>query len=39
MLLRDLYTDLAAMEDEIRRSDTDWTVLRPCPPATQRFPR
>jgi uncharacterized protein YbjT (DUF2867 family) len=28
-LLRDVYTDLAAMEDEIRRSDTDWTVFRP----------
>jgi uncharacterized protein YbjT (DUF2867 family) len=28
-LLRDLYADLAAMEDEIRRSDTDWTVVRP----------
>jgi uncharacterized protein YbjT (DUF2867 family) len=28
-LLRDLYVDLAEMEDEIRRSTTDWTVLRP----------
>ncbi|HEY0396909.1 MAG TPA: NAD(P)H-binding protein [Acidimicrobiia bacterium] len=28
-LLRDVYADLAAMEDEIRRSDTDWTVVRP----------
>jgi len=28
-LLRDLYADLAAMEEEIRRSDTDWTVVRP----------
>jgi putative NADH-flavin reductase len=28
-LLRDLYGDLAAMEAEIRRSDTDWTVVRP----------
>lgn len=29
VLLRDLYLDLAAMEDEIRRSDTAWTVVRP----------
>lgn len=28
-LFRDLYADLAAMEDEIRRSATDWTVVRP----------
>ena len=28
-LLRDVYADLAAMEDEIKRSDTDWTVVRP----------
>jgi putative NADH-flavin reductase len=28
-LLRDVYTDLAAMEDEIRRGTTEWTVLRP----------
>jgi uncharacterized protein YbjT (DUF2867 family) len=28
-LLRELYADLAVMEDEIRRSDTDWTVVRP----------
>jgi uncharacterized protein YbjT (DUF2867 family) len=28
-LLRDLYADLAAMEDEIRRSGTQWTVVRP----------
>jgi putative NADH-flavin reductase len=28
-LLRDTYADLAAMEDEIRRSATDWTVVRP----------
>jgi uncharacterized protein YbjT (DUF2867 family) len=28
-LLRDLYADLAAMEDQIRHSDTDWTVVRP----------
>jgi uncharacterized protein YbjT (DUF2867 family) len=28
-LLRDLYADLAAMEEAIRRSDTDWTVVRP----------
>lgn len=28
-LLRDLYADLAEMEDEIRRSTTDWTIIRP----------
>ena len=28
-VLRDLYADLAAMENEIRRSTTDWTVIRP----------
>jgi uncharacterized protein YbjT (DUF2867 family) len=28
-LLRDLYADLAAMEDEIRRSGPEWTVVRP----------
>jgi uncharacterized protein YbjT (DUF2867 family) len=28
-LLRDVYADLAAMEDEIRRSTTDWTIVRP----------
>jgi putative NADH-flavin reductase len=28
-MLRDLYADLAEMEDEIRRSATDWTVIRP----------
>jgi putative NADH-flavin reductase len=28
-LLRDVYADLAEMEDEIRRSTTEWTVLRP----------
>jgi uncharacterized protein YbjT (DUF2867 family) len=28
-LLRDVYADLAAMEDEIRRSATQWTVVRP----------
>ncbi|MGH3781025.1 MAG: NAD(P)-dependent oxidoreductase [Pseudonocardiaceae bacterium] len=28
-MLRDLYADLAEMEDEIRRSTTDWTVIRP----------
>ena len=28
-LLRDLYADLAAMEEDIRRSHTSWTVLRP----------
>ena len=27
--LRDVYADLAEMEDEIRRSTTDWTVIRP----------
>jgi len=28
-LLRDTYVDLAAMEDDIRRSGAEWTVLRP----------
>ena len=28
-LFRDLYADLAELEDEIRRSATDWTVVRP----------
>ncbi|HET6921030.1 MAG TPA: NAD(P)H-binding protein [Jiangellaceae bacterium] len=28
-LLRDVYTDLAVMEDEIERSATDWTIVRP----------
>jgi putative NADH-flavin reductase len=28
-LLRDMYADLAEMEDEIRRSATEWTVVRP----------
>jgi uncharacterized protein YbjT (DUF2867 family) len=28
-VLRDLYADLAVMEDEIRRSATAWTVVRP----------
>jgi uncharacterized protein YbjT (DUF2867 family) len=28
-VLRDVYADLAAMEDEIRRSGVDWTVVRP----------
>jgi putative NADH-flavin reductase len=28
-LLRDMYADLAEMEDEIRRSTTEWTVVRP----------
>ncbi len=28
-LLRDLYADLAEMEDEIRRSATAWTIVRP----------
>ncbi|MDQ1582470.1 MAG: hypothetical protein QOF36_524 [Microbacteriaceae bacterium] len=27
--LRDLYADLAAMEGDIRRSATDWTIVRP----------
>ena len=26
---RDVYADLAAMEDEIRRSATEWTIVRP----------
>src|SRR6266511_1706772 len=26
---REVYADLAAMEDEIRRSSTEWTVVRP----------
>jgi hypothetical protein len=25
---RDVYADLAAMEDEIRRSTTQWTIVR-----------
>jgi uncharacterized protein YbjT (DUF2867 family) len=28
-ILRDLYADLAEMEDEIRRSTTEWTIVRP----------
>lgn len=28
-LLRGLYADLTAMEDEIRRSATEWTIVRP----------
>jgi uncharacterized protein YbjT (DUF2867 family) len=28
-LLRGIYADLAVMEDEIRRSRTEWTVVRP----------
>ena len=28
-LLRDVYADLARMEDDIRHSPTDWTVVRP----------
>ncbi|HEY3008645.1 MAG TPA: NAD(P)H-binding protein [Micromonosporaceae bacterium] len=28
-LLREVYADLATMEDEIRHSDTDWTIIRP----------
>jgi len=27
--LRDVYVDLAEMEDEIRRSATEWTIVRP----------
>lgn len=27
--LRDLYADLAEMEDEIRYSNTEWTIVRP----------
>src|SRR6266511_1882638 len=26
---RDVYADLAAMEDELRHSTTEWTILRP----------
>jgi NAD(P)H-binding len=26
---RDVYVDLAEMEDEIRRSATEWTIVRP----------
>jgi uncharacterized protein YbjT (DUF2867 family) len=29
VLLRDVYADLAAMEDEIRHSTTAWTIVRP----------
>ncbi|MGH3681383.1 MAG: NAD(P)-dependent oxidoreductase [Natronosporangium sp.] len=28
-LLRGIYADVAVLEDEIRRSRTDWTVIRP----------
>jgi nucleoside-diphosphate-sugar epimerase len=28
-VLRDVYTDLRAMEEELARSGTDWTVVRP----------
>lgn len=28
-LLRGVYADLAVLEDEIRRSRTDWTIVRP----------
>jgi len=28
-LLRPVYADLAVMEDEIRRSGTEWTIVRP----------
>jgi putative NADH-flavin reductase len=28
-LIRDVYADLARMEEDIRRSDTEWTVVRP----------
>ncbi|GII62993.1 NADH-flavin reductase [Sphaerisporangium krabiense] len=27
--LRDVYADLAVMEDEVRRSATEWTIVRP----------
>lgn len=36
-LLRDTYADLTAMEEEIRRSAADWTVVRP-PRLTNRPP-
>ncbi|PYI67049.1 epimerase [Arthrobacter livingstonensis] len=29
LLLHDVYADLSLMEEEIRQSSTDWTVLRP----------
>jgi len=28
-LFREIYADLARMEDEIRRSGTEWTIVRP----------
>jgi putative NADH-flavin reductase len=28
-LLHGIYADLARLEDEMRRSDTDWTIVRP----------
>lgn len=28
-MFRGVYADLALMEEEIRRSDTEWTLLRP----------
>ncbi|MEO3809362.1 NAD(P)H-binding protein [Sphaerisporangium sp. B11E5] len=42
-LLRDAYADLAAMEEEARRSTTEWTVIRPPrltdKPLTERYRR
>ncbi|MFC6080387.1 NAD(P)-dependent oxidoreductase [Sphaerisporangium aureirubrum] len=42
-LLRDVYADLAAMEEEARRSTTEWTVVRPPrltdKPLTERYRR
>jgi NAD(P)H-binding len=29
MLLRGLYADMTIMEEAIRRSGTDWTIMRP----------
>jgi hypothetical protein len=29
LILKDVYADLAAMEGELARSATDWTVIRP----------
>lgn len=42
-ILRDPYADLAAMEEEARRSNTEWTVIRPPrltdKPLTERYRR
>lgn len=42
-ILRDAYADLAAMEEEARRSNTEWTVIRPPrltdKPLTERYRR